>query len=76
MSNSIYNQLAKSQPMNPMQALNQLKQNPSAFLKQAGFSVPDGINNPQQIIQHLMQSGQINQTRPVQAQQMARGIRR
>lgn len=51
------------QPMNPMQRLQALKQNPSSVLQQAGFSVPQGMSNPQQIIQHLIQSGQIPQNR-------------
>lgn len=75
MSNSIYEQLANKQAMNPMQALIQLKKDPVAFAKQAGFNIPDGMNNPGQIIQHLVQSGQINQGRISQAQQMARGLR-
>lgn len=56
--------------MNPMQALNQLKQNPASFLKQAGYSIPENANNPNEIIQHLLQSGQIPQNRLSGAQQM------
>ena len=51
------------QPMNPMQRLQALKQNPSDVLKQAGLDIPQGMNNPQQIIQHLIQSGQVPQNR-------------
>ena len=58
------------QPMNPMQRLQQLKQNPSGMLQQAGFNVPQGMNNPQQIIQHLIQSGQVPQNRYTQLLQM------
>ena len=58
------------QPMNPMQRLQALKQNPSGVLQQAGLNVPDGMNNPQQIIQHLIQSGQVPQNRYTQVLQM------
>ena len=53
-----------SQPQNPKeQALN--------LLKQQGITVPQGMeNNPQAIIQHLMQSGRIPQGRLNMAQQM------
>lgn len=46
-----------SQPQNPKeQALN--------LLKQQGITVPQGMeNNPQAIIQHLMQSGRVPQGR-------------
>ncbi len=61
--------------MNPMQMLSQLKSNPLGLLKQAGFNVPDNVSNPQAIIQHLMNSGQINQNQLTQAQQMAQNFK-
>lgn len=57
--------------MNPMAMLNQLKANPLSFLRQKGFNVPDNLNNPNDIIQHLMNTGQINQAQYNQARQMA-----
>lgn len=57
------------QQMNPMQAVNQLKQNPASFLKQAGYNIPENANNPNEIIQHLLQSGQVPQNRLQSAQQ-------
>ena len=56
---------------NMMQMLGQLKSNPMGLMKQAGFNVPANINSPQEIIQHLMNSGQVNQQQLNQAQQMA-----
>ena len=44
--------------MNPMQAMNELQRNPSAFLKQMGFDVPEGVTDPQQLSMHLVNSGQ------------------
>lgn len=52
------------QPQNPReQALN--------LMKQQGIAIPEGMeNNPQGIIQHLMQSGRFPQSRLNMAQQM------
>lgn len=60
--------------MNPMQMLTQLKANPLGMLRQAGFNVPDNISNPQAIIQHLMNSGQISQQQLTNAQMMAQNF--
>lgn len=62
--------------MNPMQMLQQLRQNPAQMLRQAGLNVPDNLNDPNQIIQHLMNSGQITQQRYEQARQMAAQFKR
>ena len=59
-------------PTNPMQMLSQLKGNPAQMLKQAGYNIPANMNNPQEIINHLLNSGQVNNSRLNMAQQMAR----
>ena len=46
---------------NPMQLLPQLQQNPVQFLKNLGMDIPFGMNDPNMIIQHLMNSGQVSQ---------------
>lgn len=61
--------------MNPMQMIQQLKANPMQFLQRAGFNVPQNLNDPNAIIQHLMNSGQITQQRYEQARQMAAQFR-
>lgn len=61
---------------NPMQMLQQLKANPMQFLRQAGYNVPQNLNSPNDIIQHLMNSGQITQQRYEQARQMAAQFKR
>ena len=72
MPNPLFNALGGGGPMgNMMQMLGQLKSNPIALLQRAGVSVPGNISNPQQIIQHLTQTGQINQSQLNYAQQMA-----
>ena len=60
--------------MNIMQQLQQLRQNPMQFLRQRGFNVPDNVADPQAIIQHLMNSGQVSQQQMNQAQAMAQGF--
>ena len=56
--------------------VDQLKQDPSGILKRAGLNVPPEMNNPQQIINYLLQSGQINNPRLQMAQRMAQMFRR
>lgn len=71
MANPLFSALNGNPMGNMMQMLNQLKQNPMALLQRAGFNVPENINGPQAILQHLTQTGQINQNQLNQAQQMA-----
>ena len=61
---------------NPMQMLQMLQQNPAQMLRQAGLNIPAGMNDPNAIIQHLMNSGQVSQERYDQARQMAAQFRR
>lgn len=57
--------------MNPNALLSQLQTNPLGVLRRAGYNVPDNVSNPQAIIQHLMNSGQISQQQLNSAQIMA-----
>ena len=69
MNNPIF---GKNMPqMNPLQLVQQLKADPIRFIRQAGFNVPNNLNDPNAIIQHLMNSGQVSQERYEQARQMA-----
>lgn len=56
---------------NIMQMLPQIKNNPMSVLQRVGYNVPAGVNNPQQIVQHLVQTGQVNQSQLDYAQKMA-----
>ena len=79
MSNPVYQTLnGSAQPpmVNMQNALAQLRANPAAILKQAGLNVPNGMNDPNAIINHLMQSGQINQNKLAQLQQIAMRFKR
>lgn len=73
---SLFNQLGGNAPQNPTQIINQLRANPAAMLKQRGLNIPDGMTDPQQIINHLIQTGQINNSRLQMAQQMMAQMRR
>jgi len=47
---------------NPMMMLQQLKVNPMQFLMSRRLNVPQNmINNPNAIVNHLLQTGQISQ---------------
>lgn len=43
--------------------MSRLQADPAAMLKTAGYTIPSGMTNPQQIIQHLIQSGQVSNPR-------------
>jgi hypothetical protein len=62
--------------MNPMQMLQQLQQNPVQMLRQAGLNVPDNLSSPNDIIQHLMNSGQVSQDAYNRARQMVAQFKR
>lgn len=62
---------------NLMYQLQALQQNPMQFLMQRRFNVPQNIaNDPNAIIQHLMNTGQISQAQYNQAAQMAKQFQR
>ena len=61
---------------NPLMLLQQFKANPLQFIMQRGFNVPVNVgNNPQAILNHLVQSGQITQEQINSAYQMAQRFR-
>lgn len=55
--------------MNILQMLNQIKQNPFSVLSQR-FNVPQNLNNPNEIIQHLLNTGQVSQEQVNRAMSM------
>lgn len=57
--------------------LSQLKQNPMQFLMQRRMNLPQGMNmnDPQAILNHLVQTGQVSQDQINQAYQMAQRFR-
>lgn len=62
--------------MNPFQMMQQLKANPMAMLSKR-FNIPQNIaNDPNQIIQHLMNTGQISQSQYNMANQQLKQLRK
>lgn len=60
-----------SRPTQQQPQMQNPKEQALNLLKQQGIAIPDGMeNNPQGIIQHLMQSGRVPQNRLTMAQQM------
>ena len=58
--------------MNIMQMLSQMKANPAALLSQR-FNIPQNMmNNPNDIIQHLINTGQVSQQQYNAVNQAAR----
>ena len=55
--------------MNIMQMANQFKRNPMSMLQQK-FNIPQNLNDPNQIIQHLLNTGQVTQSQVNNAMQM------
>lgn len=54
---------------NIMQMANQFRQNPMAMLSQR-YNIPQNLNNPNEIIQYLLNTGQVSQAQVNQAMQM------
>lgn len=54
---------------NMMQMLMQLKSNPMAVLGQR-FNLPQNMTDPNAILQHLLNTGQVSQSQVNQAMQM------
>ena len=78
MSNPIYESMKQQTQTDLMQMVQQLKSNPIKFLNDRGFNIPSNIDlsNPNSIINSLMQSGQVNNSRHQQAMRMLGGMRR
>ena len=60
---------------NMMGMLQQLKANPMQFLMQRKMNLPQGIQDPQAILNHLLQTGQVSQQQINQAYQMMQRFR-
>lgn len=61
---------------NPFQMLQALKANPMQFLMQRRMNLPQGMTDPQAILNHLMQTGQVSQDQVNRAWQMAQQFKR
>lgn len=54
---------------NILNMISQFRQNPMQMLMQK-YKIPQNMNNPQEIIQHLLNSGQVTQDQVNRAMQM------
>ena len=66
-------QPAQGQQMTPdmmRQEIGSIKANPGSYLSQHGFNIPDGMTDPRQITQHLLQTGQVGGGRLQQVMRM------
>ena len=62
--------MTMNNPMQMMQMLNQIKQNPMQMLSQR-FNLPANMpSNPQDIVQHLLNTNQVSQEQVNRAMQM------
>ena len=62
--------------MNPMmiEELKMIMNNPRGYMAQRGLNIPQNINSPNDIIQYLMNTGQISQQQYNQAMSMAKSF--
>lgn len=52
------------------QEIGSIKANPGQYLSGRGFTIPNGMTDPKQITQHLLQTGQIGGGRLQQVMRM------
>lgn len=64
------NQQTQSSQNKAQQAMSQLQEDPAGVLGKIGLNIPAGMTDPQQMVQHLMQTGQVPQGRFAQVMQM------
>lgn len=70
MPSPIYQQFQQSQPQNNfLTMLSQFKQNPIAALSKR-FNIPQNMNDPNQILQHLLNTNQVSQDQVNRVMQM------
>ena len=50
--------------------MGRIQSDPGGYLKQRGFNIPGGMNDPKQITQYLLQSGQVGSGRLQQVMRM------
>lgn len=68
MSNPLYEQL-QPQANTPFNMLEQFRQNPLAMLSKR-YNIPQGMNDPNAILQHLLNTNQVTQDQVNRVMQM------
>lgn len=71
--NSLYKSMGNSAPVqkNPMALMNEFRSNPIGILQNLGYNIPSEMNNPQQIVNHLLNTGQLMPAQMQRIQQIA-----
>ena len=69
MNNPFFSALNRPNMNNMLQ---QIKTNPVAFLAQKGINIPQGMMDPNAILQHLVSSGRVSQNQINAAMQMGK----
>lgn len=57
-----------------LQMINQFKQNPMSMLLQR-YNLPQNMNDPNEILKHLVETGQVSQQQIDQAKQMGESFK-
>lgn len=58
---SLFDRINGGQPQSMQDAMRQLQSDPMGMARQAGYQIPQNLaGNPQAMVQHLIQSGQIS----------------
>lgn len=70
MSNPLFNAISGNFPTNIFQMIQQIRANPAQILSKR-FNLPQNITSPNDIIQHLINTGQITQEQLNSAYQQA-----
>lgn len=78
---SMFDRLGQSAPQQPQgksreEALREIKADPVGVLRQHGLNVPAGITDPMQMVNHLIQTGQVGGPRLQMVRQMMGQVRR
>ena len=63
--------------MNPrqmQQEISKISANPNAYLKERGLDIPNGMTDPEQMVKHLLRSGQIGGPRAQMAQRLMQSM--
>lgn len=69
MANKLFQEMQNNSLMSNLQ---QLKENPAQFLMQRKFNIPQEYqNSPQEMVDYLVQSGQVSQDQVNKVMQMA-----
>lgn len=70
---SQHNQQQTQQQITPdmiQREYNSITANPGQYISQHGFNIPNGMNDPRQITQHLLRTGQVGGGRLQQVMRM------